>query len=108
MKSDRLYLNHIHDAITQIETYLSDVPENHFFESRLVQDAVARQLEVIGEASRRLSDAFKERHPKIPWHAIIGMRNRIAHDYLNIDLRVIWEVTQHDLPALKAFVSKHL
>jgi uncharacterized protein with HEPN domain len=61
----------------------------------MIQDAVVRQLEIIGEANRRLSDDFRDRHSNIPWRAMIGMRNRIAHDYLNIDVQVVWEVVRH-------------
>jgi len=71
----------------------------------MVQDAVVRELEIIGEASRSLSDNFKKQHEYIPWDAIIGMRNRIAHEYINIDLDVIWEVIKEDLPVLKNQLS---
>ena len=74
----------------------------------MMQDAVVRQLEIIGEASRQLSDDFREQHDDVPWRAIIGMRNRIAHDYLNIDLDVVWDVVQHDLPDLKRRVHEVL
>ena len=71
----------------------------------MVQDAVVRQLEIIGEASRQLSEVFRAQHDHVPWHAMIGMRNRIAHEYLDIDLHVIWEVTKHDLPVLKTQIN---
>ena len=74
----------------------------------MMQDAVVRQLEIIGEASRQLSDDFREQHDDVPWRAIIGMRNRIAHDYLNIDLDVVCGVVQHDLPDLKRRVHEVL
>lgn len=105
MTRNEVYLHHILDAIHQIEEYTADVNEAAFKQNRLVQDAVTRQLEIIGEASRHLSEEFRDAHDAIPWHAIIGMRNRIAHDYLNIDLEVIWEVVQYDLPELKSYVS---
>ena len=89
MKKDEHYLGHIADACSQIEEYIAGCDKEAFLEDRKTQDAVARQLEVVGEASRQISTAFKESHPEIPWHAIIGMRNRIAHDYLNVDLDVL-------------------
>ena len=101
MKHDEVYLHHILDAIGRIETYAAGLRRDTFFQEQMVQDAVVRQLEIIGEASHRLSDDFRDRHSFIPWRAIIGMRNRIAHDYLNIDLQVVWEVVQQDLPLLK-------
>jgi len=100
MKTDAIYLHHILDAIAQIEVYTEGVDEATFFQERMRQDAVIRQLEIIGEASRQLSEAFRNQHAEIPWRPIIGMRHRIAHDYLNIDLTVVWEVVQYDLPAL--------
>lgn len=108
MKTNEVYLRHILDAIQQIEVYTEDVDRKAFAERRMVQDAVVRQLEIVGEASRQLSGPFQDRNDDIPWHAIIGMRNRIAHDYLNIDLEVIWEVVKYDLPTLKARVSELL
>lgn len=68
------------------------------------QDAVIRQIEIIGEASRQLSNVFRNEHDHIPWTDIIGMRHRIAHDYMNVDLDIVWEVTQQDLPVLKNYV----
>ena len=65
------------------------------------QDAVIRQLEIVGEASRQLSAEFRRRHDQVPWDEIVGMRNRIAHEYFDIDLDVIWEIVTHDIPTLK-------
>ncbi len=81
MKKDEVYLGHIFDACTQIQIYIASYDHKAFLEDRKTQDAVVRQLEIIGEASRQLSDEFKRSMPRIPWHAIIGTRNRIAHDY---------------------------
>lgn len=106
--TNRLYLLHIRDAICQIEAYTSGVSQPMFENDTMRHDAVIRQLEIIGEASRHLSDDFQQEHSEIPWHAIIGMRNRIAHDYLNIDLKVVWEAVHHDLPTLKQFVEQQL
>ena len=104
MKKDELYLGHIFDACAQIKKYIFNIDHPTFIEDRKTQDAVVRQLEIIGEASRRISETFKENHSEIPWHAIIGMRNRIAHDYLNIDIQVVWEVAINDIPVLEEFV----
>lgn len=105
MKQDKVYLHHILEAVAQIEEYVAGVSEEAFFRERLIQDAVVRQLEVVGEASRRLSEDFRMRQDQVPWHAIIGMRNRIAHDYLNVDLQIVWEVVQNDLSVLKKEIS---
>ena len=57
-------------------------------------------VQVLGEAVRHVSPAFQSAHPEIPWHEILGMRNRIVHDYMNVDEDIIWEVVQQDLPPL--------
>ena len=105
MKTNDVYLRHIKDAIGQIEEYMEGVGRDAFEGRTMLQDAVVRQLEIIGEASRQLSDDFRAQHDNVPWRAIIGMRNRIAHDYLNIDLDIVWDVVQHDLPNLKRHVQ---
>lgn len=100
MKTNKVYLRHILDAIEQINEYVDGIERATFDANPMLQDAVVRQLEIVGEASRQLTDSFRDRHDDIPWRAIIGMRNRIAHDYLNIDLDIVWEVVQRDLPEL--------
>ncbi|PEN12557.1 DUF86 domain-containing protein [Longibacter salinarum] len=101
MKTDRVYVEHIMDAIHQIEEYTRGVDRQTFEENRMLQDATVRQIEIIGEASRQLSESFRRRVSEVPWRAVIGMRNRLAHDYLNIDL----EVVQNDVPLLKDRLS---
>jgi uncharacterized protein with HEPN domain len=100
-KNDTVYLQHILEAIGQIETYTTGVSYKQFLQERLLQDGVVRQLEIIGEASRNLSSDFRDRHPKIPWRQIIGLRNRVIHAYFEINLDIIWEVVLNDLPNLK-------
>ena len=106
MKDDQVYLQHILDAIRQIESYVGGHSRDEFLKTRLVQDAVVRELEIVGEASRHISEDCKEKNDYIPWDAIIGMRNRIAHEYVNIDLYVIWEIVFQDLPLLKDQVGR--
>ncbi len=104
-KDDTVYLRHILDSIQQIEEYLRDVSKEQFMERRLLQDGVVRQLEIIGEASRNLSEETREKHPEVPWQQIIGMRNRIIHEYFDVDLEIVWEVVEKDLPDLKAQIQ---
>ncbi len=77
---DRLYLNHILDAIARIESYLAGVDAVRFRSTFLLQDGVIRQLEIIGEAAKRLSDTSRELTPAVPWRKIMGMRNKLTHD----------------------------
>ena len=108
MKTNEVYLHHILDAICQIESYTAEIDRDVFEADDMRQDAVIRQIEIIGEASRQLSDDFQDEHNHVPWSDIIGMRNRIAHDYMNIDLDIVWEVIHHDLPTLKSSVQRLL
>ncbi len=108
MKDDTVYLHHISDAITQIQSYLHEKSLEEFITNKMLQDAVVRQLEIIGEASKNLSESFRLLHPQIPWSQIVGMRNRIAHDYLNVDMDIVWDIVTHDLPSLKQNVTELL
>lgn len=100
MKRDQVYLRHILDAITKIESYVA-VGKNAFMTTSYWQDAVVRQLEIIGEATKRISEELRSQHSEIAWRRIGGMRVVLIHDYMGVDLTVVWEVTQRDLPELK-------
>ena len=99
-KDDSVYLHHIMDALVQIEHYMDNVSHEEFFSSRLLQDGVIRQLEVMGEAARNLSEDLRNEHPEIPWRQMVGLRNRMIHAYFNVDLQIIWEIVQGDIPDL--------
>ena len=104
-KDDAVYIHHILAAIEKIETYSKGVSFQEFQQRDLLQDGVIRQLEIIGEAVRNLSADFCIHYPEVPWSQIIGLRNRIAHAYFNIDLGIVWETVQEDLPPLKEQVK---
>jgi uncharacterized protein with HEPN domain len=108
MKDDTVYLRHILDAVAQIEQYLRGVSVDIYADNRMLQDAIVRQLEIIGEASGNLSKAFCNEHPEVPWGQIVAMRNRIAHDYMNVDMDIVWDVVQQDLPLLKGQAERIL
>lgn len=109
MKDDKIYLRHILDAIGRIESYLDSVEKDEFLgESGLVQDGVVRQLEIIGEAARGLSEGLKKSHPEVPWKEIVGMRNKIIHEYFSVDWLEVWNTSQKDLPVLKEKIQKLL
>ena len=100
-KDDTAYLKHIRDAISRIEAYLQDKTYQEFSENCLVQDGAIRQLEIIGEATKKLSDSVKAKYPEIPWKDIAGMRDKLIHDYLGVDIDAVWDTIQKDIPVLK-------
>jgi uncharacterized protein with HEPN domain len=106
MKSDLPFLGHIADSIAAIERYTAG-GRDAFLADRLVQDAVIRNFEIIGEAASRLSAAIRNQ-PGAPWRKIIAFRNRLIHAYWSIDLPLVWDVIENDLPPLKAEVTRLL
>lgn len=94
------YLKHVVESALKIESYVM-VGRETFMRDSHWQDAVIRQLEIIGEASKHLSDALRERHPEIPWRRMTGMRDVLSHDYMGVDIETVWEVTQKHIPDLR-------
>ena len=100
-----LLLSDIIEAIDRIGQYISGMSFDAFSEDQKTIDAVVRNLEIIGEAVRRLPDDYKDSHPDIEWHKVIGLRNRIVHAYFGIDLQIIWQIVGKDLPTLRQTLS---
>lgn len=97
------YLEHIIDAAGRIQQYTADMDEASFLATPLVQDAVIRNIEIMGEASRNLekhAPDFTAQHPGIPWTEVYLMRNRLSHGYFSVDLSLIWKTIQRDIPEL--------
>ena len=107
MKDDQVFLRHIADAIAKIESYVAVGRETFMAESHW-QDAVVRQLEIIGEATKHLSGGLRASHPEVPWRRIAGFRDVLVHDYMGVDLVAVWEVTQRSLPELKQQIEQIL
>lgn len=107
MKDDRIYLLHIRDAIRQIVEYTA-VRKEEFCTDRKTQDAVVRNLEIIGEATKRLSPTLKAAHLDIAWKPIAGMRDKLIHDYFGVNVKLVWEVVERDFPVLYKKVEKLL
>lgn len=108
MKSDTKYLKHIREAIESIEEYLDATTYEQFTSSKMMIDAVVRELEIIGEASNNLSEEFREQYSDILWRRMKDMRNFLIHEYFGVNLKVVWDTCKNDLPALKTFIGKVL
>jgi uncharacterized protein with HEPN domain len=103
------YLDHILDAINRIERYVEDIDEVGFIKNELIQDAVVRNLEVVGEASRNIErdhPEFAEEHQEIPFTFAYEMRNALSHGYFKIDYEVVWKTIDRDLPELEKLIKE--
>ena len=103
MEKDKAYVEHILGAIADIEKFTIGFDRERFVnpENKLVQNAVIRSFEVIGEAMKNLSEKIKNEHPDLPWRDITGMRNKLIHDYFSVNLGVVWKTVERDLSVLK-------
>jgi uncharacterized protein with HEPN domain len=97
---DELYLRHILDAITRVEQYVAS-GRDAFDAETMRQDAVVRQLEIIGEAAKKLSDPTKAARPQIPWRDVASLRDRLIHGYATVDLEIVWLVATKDIEDLR-------
>jgi uncharacterized protein with HEPN domain len=99
------YLEHIAEAIERATGYLQPVPDlKAFHDNPQVQDAVVRNIEIIGEAVNKINGTapdFIERHPELPWAQMRGMRNIAIHEYFFVDLEIVWKTVKNDFPKLK-------
>jgi uncharacterized protein with HEPN domain len=100
VKDDEVYLGHIKECIRRIEENVR-LGKAEFMQSHTLQDAVLRNLQTMSEATQRLSDSLKMARPEVEWARIAAFRNVLVHNYLGIDLEIIWHVVQRDVPSLK-------
>jgi len=101
-KDNRVYLKQMIDHIETVEGYIGGVSFGEFENNGMLQDAVMRKVELIGEAARRLSDDFWEKHrERLPLAQAVSTRNRLIHEYEDVDLRIVWNTVKKDLPKLK-------
>ena len=105
MKRDHLYLKHILHAIDKISEYVK-VGYDDFMSHSSWQDAVIRQLEIIGEATKHISMELRELHDEIPWRRIAGLRDVLIHDYMGVDLNAVWQITQKEIPDLEIYIQR--
>jgi uncharacterized protein with HEPN domain len=107
VKDDRLYLHHMLERCNRITRFIAPGKEA-FMASEALQDAVIRNLEVIGEAAKRVSVETRDRMPELDWKAICGMRDVLIHDYIGVDLDEVWNVAASRIPELQAALEQFL
>jgi uncharacterized protein with HEPN domain len=106
-RTERLYLADIRDAIDKILVYTSAGREAFLSDER-TQDAVLRNIEIIGEAVRGITEETRSAHTEVPWKEMAGMRNRVIHDYFRVDVDVVWDIVSQDLPPLREKIASLL
>ena len=106
MQRDREYLLDIMEAARLALDYVEGKTREEFFDDLQCQDAVIRRLEIIGEAANRISEEIKAMFPHLPWFEMRGMRNVMIHDYDDVDMDIVWETVQNDLPKLISALEK--
>jgi uncharacterized protein with HEPN domain len=108
MRKDNAYLADMLDAACAIRRFIDGVSFDQFEVNEEKYEAVNRKFEIIGEAARRLSPETRQQIPEIPWPLVTAMRNLLIHDYDDVDLAMVWETAQRDLPPLIARLEKYL
>ncbi len=98
---DLPYINHILDAIKDVEESLKNITKDQFIKNKDVKEANIRRIEIIGEAVKNISQNLKDKHKEIEWIKIAGARDKMIHHYFAINLDIIWEIIKNDLPVLK-------
>lgn len=101
MKRDEIvYLKHIFDSIKRIEEYTKGINHNDFVKGNLIQAGVIRELEIIGEASKKITKEMKDKYAEIPWKKMAGMRDKLIRDYMGVDIEAVWDTVKKDIPEL--------
>lgn len=100
-EDDAIHLEHMRESLGRIAQYTREGRE-HFRRDPMVQDAVIRNLQTLAESTQRLSSGLKLQYPEVPWRSIAEFRNALVHDYLSLDLDILWGIVEHDLTMLRA------
>lgn len=107
-KDPKIFLKHILESVEIIEINVKDKTKKEFLRKIILQDAVIRRLEIIGEAVKNISLIFRAEHTTVPWKEVAGLRDFLIHEYFGVDLNLVWKIVQKDLPPLKKEILKFL
>lgn len=105
-REPRILLEDMLLSMEKITSYIGAMDKDSFLKDARTVDAVVRNLEIIGEAASRIPEDYKAFHPEIPWRRVVGLRNRVIHEYFGVDLEIVWTVATQDLPPLRAIVQQ--
>jgi uncharacterized protein with HEPN domain len=108
MRNDKIFIEHILISISAIESFIQDVEKDHFLNNRMMQGAVIREIEIIGEAAKNISRETRNKSRQIPWKQIAGMRDKLIHHYFGVDLNIVWNTVQEAIPRLKTQMAELL
>lgn len=106
MKYDLIFIEHILDSINAIEKFSRDLNKEKLISNRLKQSAIIREIEIIGEAVKNISENLKNKHRDVEWKEIAGTRDKMIHHYFGVDLNIVWNIIKIDLPNLKNKILK--
>ena len=105
-RRDKEYLEDIKEAMARIVSYTEDMSKDAFFDDPKTQDAVVRNIEIIGEASKRIAEDIRNRYADIPWRDMAGIRDKLIRHYFGIDYEIVWRVVKHEIPVILPQISR--
>jgi len=106
MRDDIAYIEHILLSISKIDAFTVSMTRSDFEQNEMVQDAVIRNIEIIGEVSKRVSNDLKTTYFDVPWREVAGMRDKLIHDYMGVDVDVVWKTIKVDIPQLLVLLKR--
>ena len=106
MKEDLIFIKHILESINAIVEFSKGMSKKELIENRLKQSAIVREIEIIGEAVKNISNDFRDKYSEVEWKKIAGTRDRVIHHYFKIDFDIVWNIITYDIPKLKKQIEK--